>query len=117
MTKAEKSRPKVSDLERKFEKLLDQFKKESNLKSDNTTKEIKETKSPGENIVPSTGTESTKCNKDHINKVIVDTQHVEDMNNKNSWKECLVCDKKFKAEVTSLNHDKMFHLTSDMTSY
>ena len=29
----------------------------------------------------------------------------------NAWQECLICNKKFKSEITSQNHDKKLHMT------
>ena len=94
MTKAEKNRLKLYDLEIKYEQLLDQVKKDSDSKKDDKPKAIKEKKLSCD-ILPADDTSDSP-----------DYPQIE-----NAWKECLICNKKFKSEITSQNHDKKLHMT------
>ena len=78
MTKAEKNRLKLTDLEIKYEQLLNQVKNEGDSKKDDKPKAIKETK-PSCDILPADDTSDSP-----------DYPQID-----NAWQECLICNKKF----------------------
>ena len=43
--------------------------------------------------------------------VISDSEDINIPQTDNPWRECLICDKKFKSEITSQNHDKKLDMT------